>query len=187
MGSDAMILVFWMLSFKPVFSLPSFTFIRRLFSSSLLSVIRVVSSACLRLLLFLLAILIPACSSSSPALHIMYPAYKLNDQGDNIQPWCTPFPILNKSVNSMSSFKYYFLTCIEISQEADKVFWYSHLLQNFPVSCDPQSQRLWHSQWSKSRCFSGTLLLFLWAWWCWHFDLWFLLKCTYLIFLEFLL
>ena len=34
MGPDAMILVFWMLSFKPSFSLFSFTFIQRLFSSS---------------------------------------------------------------------------------------------------------------------------------------------------------
>ena len=53
MGPDAMILVFWMLSFKPVFSLSYFTFIKRLFSSSL-SAIRVVSSAYLRLLIFLL-------------------------------------------------------------------------------------------------------------------------------------
>ena len=45
MGPDAMIFVFWMLSFKPTFSLSSFTFIKRLFSSSLLSAIRVVSSA----------------------------------------------------------------------------------------------------------------------------------------------
>ena len=64
MGPDAMILVFWMLSFKPTFSLSSFTFIKRLFSSSSLSAIRVVSSACLRLLLFLPAILILACASS---------------------------------------------------------------------------------------------------------------------------
>ena len=35
MGPDAMILVFWMLSFKPTFSLSSFTFIKRLFSFSL--------------------------------------------------------------------------------------------------------------------------------------------------------
>ena len=34
MGQDAMILDFWMLSFKPTFSLSSFTFIKRLFSSS---------------------------------------------------------------------------------------------------------------------------------------------------------
>ena len=49
MGPDAMILVFWMLNFKPTFSLSSFTFIKRLFSSSLLSAIKVVSSAYLRL------------------------------------------------------------------------------------------------------------------------------------------
>ena len=48
MGPDAMILVFCMLSFKPTFSLSSFTFLRRLFSSFLLSAIRVVSSAYLR-------------------------------------------------------------------------------------------------------------------------------------------
>ena len=51
MGPDAMILVFWMLSFKPTFSLTSFTFIKRLFSSSSLSAIRVVSSAYLRFLI----------------------------------------------------------------------------------------------------------------------------------------
>ena len=45
MGADAMILVFQMLSFKSTFLLSSFTFIKRLFSSSLLSAIRVVSSA----------------------------------------------------------------------------------------------------------------------------------------------
>ena len=48
MGPDAMILVFWILSFKPIFSLSYFTFIKRLFSSSSLSAIRVLSSAYLR-------------------------------------------------------------------------------------------------------------------------------------------
>ena len=43
-----------MLSFKPTFSLSSFSFTKRLFSSSLLSYIRVASSAYLRLLIFLL-------------------------------------------------------------------------------------------------------------------------------------
>ena len=95
---DAMILVIGMLSFKPAFSLSSFTFIKRFFSSSSLSAIRVVSSAYLRLLIFLLAILIPAYASSSPACHMMYSEWKLNKQGDNIQPWCTPFPSLNQSI-----------------------------------------------------------------------------------------
>ena len=49
MGPDAMIFVFWMLSFKPAFSLSSFTFLKRMFSSSSLSAIRMVSSAYLRL------------------------------------------------------------------------------------------------------------------------------------------
>ena len=71
MGVDAMILVFWMLSFYPTFSLSSLTFIKRLFSSSSLSAIRVVSSAYLRLLIFLPAILIPACVSSSLVFHMM--------------------------------------------------------------------------------------------------------------------
>ena len=39
---------FWMLSFKSILSLSSFTFIKRLFSSSSFSAVRVVSSACLR-------------------------------------------------------------------------------------------------------------------------------------------
>ena len=87
-GPYAMIIVFYMLNFKPalLFSLSSFTFIKRLFSSSLLSAIRVVSSAYLRLLIFLPAILIPVYASSSPAFLMMYSAYKLNKQGDNIQP-----------------------------------------------------------------------------------------------------
>ena len=97
-GLDAMILVFWMLSFKPNFPLSSFTFIKRLFSSFSLSAIRVVSSAYLRLLIFLLTVLIPACASSSLEFHMMYCAYKLNKQGDSIQPWHTPFPIWNRSV-----------------------------------------------------------------------------------------
>ena len=70
----------------------------KLFSSSLLSSIRVVSSAYLRLLIFLLATLVPDCASSSPTFHMMYFVYKLNKQGDNIQPWRTPFPIWNQSI-----------------------------------------------------------------------------------------
>ena len=84
MGAEAMIFVFCTLSFKPTFSHSSFTF-KRLVSSSL-SAIRVVLSAYLRLLIFLLAIVFLACASSSPAFLMMYCAYKLNKQGDNMQP-----------------------------------------------------------------------------------------------------
>ena len=74
MEPDATILVFLMLSFKSASSLSYFTFIKRLFSSSLLFGIRVVSSAYLKLFIFLPAILIPACASSSLAFHMMYSA-----------------------------------------------------------------------------------------------------------------
>ena len=72
MRPDVMILVFWILSFKHAFSLSSFSFIKRLFSFSFLSAIRVLSSVYLRLLILLSAISIPAFDSSSPEFHIMY-------------------------------------------------------------------------------------------------------------------
>ena len=75
-----------MSSFKPAFLLSSFTFIKRLFSSSSLSAIRVVSSTYLKLLIFPLAVLIPAFDSSSLAFHIMYSTYKLNKQGTIYSP-----------------------------------------------------------------------------------------------------
>ena len=100
-GLDAMILVFFfflIFSFKPALSLSSFTLIKSLFSYSLLSAIRVVSSAYLRLLMFLLPILIPACNSSSPTFLMMCSVYRLSKQGDSRQPCCAPFSILNQSV-----------------------------------------------------------------------------------------
>ena len=145
MGPNAMILVcfFLILSFKPAFSL-SFTFIKRLFSSSLVSAIKVISSAHMRLFIFLPAISIPASDSSSLAFHMMYSAYKLNKQGGNVQPWCTPFPIWNQSVvpSLVLTVAYWpaYRLLIDLqqllidllpSQEADKLVWYSHLLKNF--------------------------------------------------------
>jgi len=97
MRPDSMILVFQMLSFKPAFSLSSFTLIKKFFSSCFLSSIRVIASAYLSLLIFLLAILIPAWDLSSLAFLMMYSACKLNKQSDNIQSCRTLFPILNQS------------------------------------------------------------------------------------------
>ena len=77
MGLDAMIFVFWMLSFKPTFPFSSFTFIKRLFSSSSLSSIRVVSSAYLSYWYFswqswFQLVLHPTQCSSWCSLHISY-------------------------------------------------------------------------------------------------------------------
>ena len=73
-------LCFLNLSFKPTFSLSTCTFFKRLLNSSSLSAIKVVLSACLRLLIFLPAILIPACVSSSPVFMYRWKRYlKLNN------------------------------------------------------------------------------------------------------------
>ena len=87
-GTGCHDLCFWMLSFKLAFSLSSFTFIKRLFSSLSLSTIRVVSSAYLRLLIFLPEILISACASSSLAFYIMFSSIQFSHSvmSDSLQP-----------------------------------------------------------------------------------------------------
>ena len=119
-----------------------FTVLKRLFSCSSLSAIRVVSSAYLRLLIFLPAILIPACVSSSPTFLMMYSAYKLNKQGDNIQPWRTPFLIWNQFVVScpvltVTSWPAYRIFRRQV-RWADIPF----SISIFTVGCGPHSQRL---------------------------------------------
>ena len=163
-----------MLSFKPTFSLSSFTFTKRLFSFSSLSSVRVVSSAYLRLLIFLLALLIPTCASSSPAFLMMYSAYKLNEQGENIQPWCTPFPIWNQSVVpcpvlTVASWPAYrFLkrqvrwSDIPISWRNFPQFVVIHTVKGFGVVNKAEVDVLLE------------LLLLQWSSGCWQFDLWFL-------------
>ena len=84
------------------------------------------------------------------------------------------FPTFEPIRRSMSNSTCCFLTCTQVLQEAGKVVCYSHLLKNFPVSYRPYSQKLYCSLWSKSRCFPGIPLLFLWSTGCWQFDFWFL-------------
>ena len=74
-----------MLSFKPTFSLSSFTFLKRLFNSSL-SAIKGGVIYISEVVDISLHNLVSACASSGPAFSMMYSAYKLNKQGDNIQP-----------------------------------------------------------------------------------------------------
>ena len=169
MGPDAMIVVFWMLSFKPTFSLSSLTYIKRLFSSSLLFAIKVVSSAYLRLLIFLLEILIPACASSSPAFLMMYSACKLNKQGDKIQPWRTPSPIWNQSVvpcpvlTVASLTAYRFLKKqVRWSGQNFTQFFVIHTVKGFGVVNKAEIDVFLE------------LLLFRWSIGCWQFDLWLL-------------
>ena len=199
MGPHAMVLVFWMLNFKPAFSVSSCTFIKRLFGSSSFSVKAEapilwptdvksqlmgkdhgaekdwgqVSSAYLRILIFLPAILIPTCPSSSPAFHTMYSAYKLNKQGDNIHPWHIPFSILNQSVvpwpvltvTSWPAYRFF----------RRQVRWFG-----IPISLRIfqfvmiQSVKGFSVVSKAEVDLFGCLLLFLWSNKCWQFDLWFL-------------
>ena len=80
-----------------------------------------------------------------PRVLMMYSAYKLNKQGDNIQPWHTPFPVWNQSVIpcpvlTVASWPTYrFLR--------RQVRWSCIPISEFSTVCgDPHSQRLWHSQ-----------------------------------------
>ena len=130
-----------MLSFKPALSLSSFNFIKRLFSSSSLSAIMVVSFAYLRLLIFLPSILIPAYASSSPAFRMIYSAYKLNKYISLIYSFPNFEPIC-----SMSGSNCCFLTYIQISQEAEIRWSGIPISKNFPVCCDLHIQRLWCDQ-----------------------------------------
>ena len=101
MGVDAMIFAFWMLSFKPAFSLSSFILIKRLFSSSSVSAIKVVSSAYLRLLIFLLAILIPVYASSSPAFRMMYSVFSSVQLLSRVWLFATPWAVAYQAPLSM--------------------------------------------------------------------------------------
>ena len=150
----------------------SFPLIKWLSSSSSLSAIRMVSSAYLRLLIFLPAILIPACASSSPAFHMMYSAYKLNKWGDNIQLWITPFPIWDQSVVPCPVLTVWFLTCIQNSQETGKVLLYSHLFKSFPQFVVIHIVKGFGILNKTEVDIFLELLIFWWSNRCWQFDLW---------------
>ena len=171
MAPDAMILVFLMLRFKTAFSLSSFTLIKRLFSFSSLSVSRV-PCAYLRLLIFLPAILIPACDSSSPAFCRKYSVYRLNKQDDNVPPWGTSFPNVKQISCSMSSSNVVFWPACRFLRK--QIRWYSHLFTVFPqfvVICTCKG----FSVVSKTGVDVSleSPLLSPWSSECWQFDLWF--------------
>ena len=63
---------------------------------------------------------------------MLYSAYKLNKQSDNIQPWYTPFPISNQSVVSCPFLTVIFWPAYRFPWRQVRVAWYSHLLKNFP-------------------------------------------------------
>ena len=95
---DAVLFLFLFLFYSP--TLKSIMTTEKAIALCLDGPLLVVSSAYLKLLIFLPAILISACASSSLAFIMMYFVYKLNKQGENIQPWHTLCPIWNWSIVS---------------------------------------------------------------------------------------
>ena len=74
----------------------------------------------------------------------------------------------------MSSSNCCFLICIQVSQEAGQVVWYSHLLQNFPQFIVIHTVRGFGiGNKAELDVFGGTLLLFRWSSGFWQFGLWF--------------
>ena len=134
MGQDAMILVFWMLSFKPTFSLSSFTFIKRLFSSSSLSAIRVMSSAYLRLFISPGNLDSSLCFLHSSISHDVL-CIEVKWVGWPYTALAYSFSYLEPVCCSMSSSNCCFLTYIQMSQ--GQVRW----------SGIPISWRIFHSFW----------------------------------------
>jgi len=138
MGPDAMIFVFWMLSFKPTFSLSTFTFIKRLFSSSSLSAIRVVLSAYLRLLqhsnsIFLQIILLVTkcwfyplcCTVPLCSLFILYTEFCNSELLSHVLPLLPALsPLITNSLLSVSvicfifsDFTYIYEDTMEVTQK----------------------------------------------------------------------
>ena len=136
-------------------------------------VLMVKSSAYLRLLIFLLAILIPAWASSSLAFHMMYSASKLKSKVTIYS--CDV--LLAQFWTSLSGSNCCFLTCIQVSQEAGKVVWYSHFLKNFPQFIVIHTVKGFSVVEEAEVDVSGILLLFLWSNGWWPFDLW--LPCLF--------
>ena len=114
----------------PTFSLSSFTFIKRLFSF-LFTFCHKGGVICISEVFGISPDNLDSslCFIQLSVSHDVL-SYKLNKQGDNIQPWHS-FPYL-EAVCSMSSSNCCFLTCIQISQEAGQVAWYSYHFKNFP-------------------------------------------------------
>ena len=92
MGMDVMIFILWMLSFKPAFNSPLSPSPRSSLVPFHFLLLKWYHLHIWDCWYFFPALLIPACESSIPALCMMYSAYKLNKQGDNIQPLHSSLP-----------------------------------------------------------------------------------------------
>ena len=88
------------------------------------------------------------------------------------------FPNFEPVHCSISSSNCCFLSCIQVSQEAGKVIWYSHLFKNIPqldvIHIVKGFSIVNEAEVDVFFFFFVTPLLFLLSYGCWQFDLWFL-------------
>ena len=146
MGTDAMILIFWMLSFKPIFSFSSFTFIKRLFSSSSLS-----AKGWYHLHIWVYWFF----SRQSWFQSVLPPAQRFS--------WCTLHRryISKVTIYSLGVLLFLFGTTLlfnaqfylllpdlhtGFSRDRSDGLIFPSLSEFSTVYCEPHSQRLWHSQ-----------------------------------------
>ena len=138
--------IFWMLSFKPTFSLSSFTFIKRHFSSSSLSAIRVVSSHIWGYWYFtwqswFQLVLIPAQRFSWCTVHISYIS-RVTIYGLDL--------LLSRFGTSLLFHVHFWLLLPDLhtgfSRGRAGGLVFPSLSEFSTVYCDPHSQSLWHSQ-----------------------------------------
>ena len=85
----------------------------------------------------------PSNLNFSLAFQMMYSEYKLNKQGDNIQPRWTPFQIWNQSVIQCPGLTIAFLPAYKFLRRQVRWSGIPTSLRIFQVCCDPYSQRLW--------------------------------------------
>ena len=138
---------------KPTLLLSSLTLIKRLFNSSSFSAFRVVSSEYLRLLMFLLPILNPACYSCSALFLMMCSVYRLKNQGNSRLSCCSrSFLILNQSVVPYRVLTVAYWLAYRFLRR--QVRWCgSPISKSFPQFLMIQSQRLYLCWWNRDRWF----------------------------------
>jgi len=147
MGPHAFILVFWMLRFKPAFSLSPFTFIKRLFK--FITFCHKGGVICISEVIDI------SPSNLDSSLCFIHPGISHdvlciddNKQGDNIQPWQTPFPILEQSDVSCPVL-FFFFSCPVLTATSWPAYRFLRRQvrwSGFPISWQIFHSLLWPTQ-----------------------------------------
>ena len=125
MGQEDMILLYWMLRFKPAFLIPTFISARSSNYPFALCHLHVWVYWYFSQKVWFQLVLHPVWHFAWYTLHVGWISGVTTRQ-----PWCTPLPILNTSI--VPAWFCYFLACIQVSQEPGNVVKNTHLFENCP-------------------------------------------------------